>query len=60
MDLESVFDGPLSTSSGEKMGKGVSVSVWQAEVALRLSESKKVFIAIELMFIHACVLFSTV
>ena len=38
MDLESVFDGPLSTGSGEKPGKGVSVSVWQAEVALRLSE----------------------
>lgn len=37
MDLESVFDGPLSTgSSGKK--SGVSVSVWQAEVALRLSE----------------------
>ena len=33
-----MFDGPLSTSSGEKIGKGVSVSVWQAEVALRLSE----------------------
>ena len=38
MDLESVFDGPLSTGSlGEKSGKGVSV--WQAEVALRLSKS---------------------
>lgn len=38
MDLESVFDGPLSSgSSGKK--SGVSVSVWQAEVALRLSES---------------------
>ena len=37
MDLESVFDGPLSTGSlGEKSGKGVSV--WQAEVALRLSK----------------------
>ena len=37
MDLESVFDGPLSTgSSGKK--SAVSVSVWQAEVALRLSE----------------------
>ena len=38
MDLESVFDGPLSSgSSGKK--SGVSVTVWQAEVALRLSES---------------------
>ena len=37
MDLESVFDGPLSSgSSGKK--SGVSVTVWQAEVALRLSE----------------------
>ena len=37
MDLESVFDGPLSSgSSGKK--SGVSVSVWQAEMALRLSE----------------------
>jgi len=42
MDLESVFDGPLSTGSlGEKSGKGVSV--WQAEVALRLSFLRKVY-----------------
>lgn len=34
MDLESVFSGPLSSGSGAKDG----VSVWQAEVALRLSE----------------------
>ena len=32
MDVESLF-----TSGGES-GKGVSVSVWQAEVALRLSK----------------------
>ncbi len=38
MDLESVFNSPLSTSSGGKPGKGESLSVWQAEVALRLSE----------------------
>ena len=36
MDLESVFDGPLSTGSPRlKSEKGLSV--WQAEVALRLS-----------------------
>ena len=44
MDLESVFDGPLSSgSSGKK--SGVSVTVWQAEVALRLSESPEILIA---------------
>lgn len=43
MDLESVFDGPLSSgSSGKK--SGVSVTVWQAEVALRLSESPEILI----------------
>ena len=40
MDLESVFDGPLSTGSPRlKSEKGLSV--WQAEVALRLSKSER-------------------
>ena len=38
MELGSVFDGPLS--SGEKSDKGMSV--WQAEVALRLSKGLKI------------------
>ena len=40
MDLESVFDGPLSTGSPRlKSEKGLSV--WQAEVALRLSKLER-------------------
>lgn len=34
MDVESLF----SREGDEGSGKGVSMSVWQAEVALRLSE----------------------
>lgn len=34
MDVESV----LFSGGNEKPGKGVPISVWQAEVALRLSE----------------------
>lgn len=37
MDLESVFDGPLSSGSSSKKS-GTSLSVWQAEVGLRLSK----------------------
>lgn len=37
MDLESVFNGPLTT--GEKQGK-TGASVWEAEVALRLSKEE--------------------
>ena len=36
MDLESVFD---SAVSGERQGKGASV--WQAEVAVRLSKTRR-------------------
>lgn len=35
MGVESLF----SVESGEAPGKGVSMTVWQAEVALRLSKS---------------------
>lgn len=43
MDVESLF-----TSGGESTGKGVSVSVWQAEVALRLSKYSFVHLMIKL------------
>ena len=39
MELGSVFDGPLS--SGEKSDRGLSV--WQAEVALRLSKRQNFY-----------------
>ncbi len=42
MDVESLF------TSGEGSGKGVSVSVWQAEVALRLSEFAEIFDLVKL------------
>ena len=40
MDLESVFSG----GDSEKPVKGASITVWQAEIALRLSKSPWIYI----------------